>query len=834
MGLKFPNLFCLKIFGIVLFFSPCLAENFEKSVNTFFKSNCIKCHDLEKSKGDITLHDVGDDFADSAALEKWELILDVLKSGEMPPEDQKQRPSPKETEEVTVWIEKRLKDAIISRTKKENQPLARRLSNFEYENTIHDLIGFHLDLNDNLPDDPQKPYRFNNTAEFMLLGPEQMDRYLENARQVMASAIMDPLKPEVDYLKREWKPYGLDRGMGLDEFGLWGNRRGSPAGGMGLKSFPKRGEFKIRLQASAILPPGISGVTLSLIMGETIAVNSSTQRVKPVGSVYITNGPDSPEIFEFRGRIENFPFTKGREKNGSPQPDTRVITPQILYDDGTLNDGNRNLTMPRVILNWMDFEAPVSEIWPPSHHTRILFDSPNRLESPKAYVREVIDRFASRAFRRPATGLEIDRFEKIFDLVRPELDSFESAIRETLAMVLISPQFLYHTIADEKVTDEQHEFASRLSYFLWGSMPDEELLSLARDKKLLDKKIIEGQVRRLMADHRSKNFVQNFTMQWLSLAKMKTVPINQELFPRFLYYVNAGERRGTEQPYRPTIRDFMLEETIGFIGELFSRNANIMNLIDSDFAWVNQPLAAHYGLGKLEGNHFRAVSLKPEDKLGGLLTHGSVLIGNGTGTAPHPIYRAVWLREAILGDEVADPPADVPALSDSAGESAEKALTIKDLLAAHRQKESCNDCHSRLDPWGIPFEHYNAIGKYQQLVPKEGTRVSGFNLSQHEDLSGYQNYLKSINTEKVEAIARVPLGPQVNGMEDLKKFLIMEKRDQVAENVLRRLLSYGIGRELTAHDRFVIEELLQKSSVNGHRLLDMIVTLCTSEIFRNP
>ena len=811
-----------------------MAENLEASVNTFFETNCIKCHGLEKSKGDITLHDIGNDFADSGSLEKWELILDVLKSGEMPPEDQKQRPSSKETEEITGWIEKRLKDAITSHTKKEKQPLARRLSNFEYENTIRDLIGFRLDLNDNLPDDPQKPYRFNNTAEFMLLGPEQMDRYLENARQVMASAIVDPKKPEVDYLKREWKPYGLDRGMGLDEFGLWGNRRGSPAGGMGLKSFPQRGEFKIRLQASAILPPGISGVTLSLIMGETIAVNSSTQRVRPVGSVYLTSGPDSPEIYEFRGRIENFPFTKGREKNGNLQPDTRVITPQILYDDGTLNDGNRNLTMPRVILNWMDFEAPVSEIWPPAHHTSILFDSPNRLKNPKAYVREVIDRFASRAFRRSATGLEIDRFEKIFDLVRPELDSFESAIRETLAMVLISPQFLFHTIADEKVTDEQHEFASRLSYFLWGSMPDEELLSLARNKKLVDKKIIESQVRRLMADHRSKNFVQNFTMQWLSLAKMKTVPINQQLFPRFLYYVSAGERRGTEQPYRPTIRDFMLEETTGFIGELFSRNADVMNLIDSDFAWVNQPLAAHYGLGKLEGNHFRAVSLKPEDKIGGLLTHGSVLIGNGTGTAPHPIYRAVWLREAILGDEVADPPADVPALSDSAGESAEKALTIKDLLAAHRQKESCNDCHSRLDPWGIPFEHYNAIGKYQLLVPKEGTRVSGFNLSQHEDLSGYQNYLKSINTEKVEAVARVPLGPQVNGMEDLKKFLIMEKRDKVAENVLRRLLSYGIGRELTAHDRFVIQELLQKSSANGHRLLDMIVTLCTSEVFRNP
>ena len=208
----------------------CLFPESRLPVSIFFEANCIKCHGLEKSKGDITLHDIDDDFVDSDALEKWELILDVLKSGEMPPEDEKQRPSAKETEGITGWIENRLKDAITSHTKKEKQPLARRLSNFEYENTIRDLIGFRLDLNDNLPDDPQKPYRFNNTAEFMLLGPEQMDRYLENARQVMSSAIVDPEKPEVDYLKREWKPYGLDRGMGLDEVGLWGNRRGSRAG----------------------------------------------------------------------------------------------------------------------------------------------------------------------------------------------------------------------------------------------------------------------------------------------------------------------------------------------------------------------------------------------------------------------------------------------------------------------------------------------------------------------------------------------------------------------------------------------------------------------------
>ena len=232
----------------------------------------------------------------------------------MPPEEEKKRPLAKETEEVTEWIENRLKVAITSHTKKEKQPLIRRLSNFEYENTIRDLFGFHLDLNDNLPDDPQKPYRFNNTADFMLLGPEQMDRYLENARQVMASAIVDPEKPEVDYLKREWKPYGLDRGMGLDEFGLWGNRRGSPAGGMGLKSFPQRGEFKIRLQASAILPPGISGVTLSLIMGETIALIIRPKELNQSVLFILQTGLIHPKFLNFVAGLKTFLSPKEGKK----------------------------------------------------------------------------------------------------------------------------------------------------------------------------------------------------------------------------------------------------------------------------------------------------------------------------------------------------------------------------------------------------------------------------------------------------------------------------------------------------------------------------------------
>ena len=196
-------------------------------------------------------------------------------------------------------------------------PQARRLTNFEYENTIRDLIGFRLKLTDNLPKDPEKPYHFNNTAEFMLLGPEQVDRYLENARKVMASAIVDPEKPEVHKARREWQGHGLDRGMGLDEIGVWGNRRHSASGGMGLKSFQARGVRHPRA-GFGDFAAGVNGAPLRLIMGQTLT--GSTQRVEPVGNAYLDNSPDEPRVLEFRGRIENYPLTRGRMIQGINSP----------------------------------------------------------------------------------------------------------------------------------------------------------------------------------------------------------------------------------------------------------------------------------------------------------------------------------------------------------------------------------------------------------------------------------------------------------------------------------------------------------------------------------
>ena len=818
-------------------------DKFNSLVKPFFQSHCIECHGPEQSKGALTLHTLDGDLSSGQGIERWEAVLDALESGEMPPEDQLQ-PNESERTAIIEWIDEGLRAYVDKASNELPASTVRRLTNFEYENTLRDLLGVDLKVIDSLPKDPTKPYHFNNTAEFMLLGPEQLDRYLEVARRALASAIVDPQQPQTKKTRMEWDGEESNKGFGKslkrNEIAIQNSRRGTPGQGMVVKDFPSTGEFRIRFQASAVFPNGATELPLRFVMGYNLNINSSTQEIAPVGVVHLRNAPDNPRIYELRGRIENFPIQKAKIVKGKIRPDTLTITPQNIYDDGTLNDENRFLywprqpDMPRAVIDWIEFEAPLTEVWPPKHHQQILFESKLSDSEPQKYAREVISRFMTRAYRRPATAEEVDQFVKIYELLKPELGTIEATMRETLAMVLVTPQFLLHTIADNEVTSEQFELASKLSYFLWGSMPDGELIELATKGELDDPEVIANQVRRLLADPRSNDFVSNFTNQWLSLPKMKTVPINQDLFPRFLYYVEAGERAGTEKPYIPTIRDHMIDETVAFVAELIRRNASVTNLVDSDFAMLNQPLAAHYGVEGVEGHRIRPVEIDPKHHLGGLLTHGSVLIGNSTGSAPHPIYRAVWLREAILGDKVKPPPAEVPALVDSAGESAEKAVTIKNVLAKHRSVESCSDCHVRLDPWGIPFEHYNAIGKYQPRVPNEGIRVRGFDREKDADLSGYQTYLESINTRDVQASARVPHGPNVDGMDQLKAYLLKARKNEIAENVIRRLLTYSIGRELNYRDRFAVEKIVSESQKNGFLLQDMIVAICQSPTFRHP
>ena len=325
----------------------------------------------------------------------------------MPPEDEVQ-PEKGEREAIADWVRQGLLSFVETANRQPRATTVRRLTNFEYQNTMRDLLGVELDLVASLPRDPVKPYHFNNTAEFMLLGPEQIDRYLETARRALASAIVDPEKPETVQTRQEWDSGESNKGFGKslnrNEIAIQNSRRGTPGTGINVRQFPKTGEFRIRFQASAVFPNGATVLPLRFVMGYNLNINSSTQEVAPVGVVELRN-TSQPEIFELRGRIENFPVQAGKVHKGQRRPDSLTITPQNIYDDGTLNDDNRFLywprqpDMPRAVIDWIEFEAPMTEVWPPPHHTRILFKSPLRESHPAKYIREVLTRFMTRAYR---------------------------------------------------------------------------------------------------------------------------------------------------------------------------------------------------------------------------------------------------------------------------------------------------------------------------------------------------------------------------------------------------------------------------------------------------
>jgi len=818
--------------------------SFKEVIEPFFASHCVRCHGEKKQKGDVSLHDFAGGPASGNAVARWALVLDVLRSGEMPPEDEPQ-PDAANREQVQDWIDRELRQRVTADEAMDDAPTMRRLTNAEYHNTMRDLLGVELQLTDNLPEDPTRPYRANNTAKYLLMGLEQIDRYEENARRAMASVIVSPVKPEVKRVRQSWAAAdqrGLPdpTAMHRDELGVFGNRNRTVANGMRVFEWPVTGAFRIRIKASAVLPNGVDELPLRVMLGhDIVGVGASgLDPAREVGTLRLSNRVDDPQVFELTGRIENFPskpehrYRRGGKIDGRlvVTPPHFTVTPLNVYDDGTLNDRPDPLTKPRAVVEWMEFESPVYEAWPPPHHTRVLFASPLRETQPQAYVREVLERFLPRAFRRPVGKDEVARYEKVHRIVSEQLGlkTLEESLRETLSMALISPDFLYHA---EGRGHAQHELACRLSYFLWGSMPDNELFALAKRGELRDREVIGAQVRRMLLDPRARDFVADFAGSWLALSKLRAVPINLERFPRFLYTIDRGERSGQEHPNRPTVRDYMHEEAIAFVAELIRRNASLLGIVDSDFVMLNQRLAAHYGVEGVSGHELRAVAIAPDHYLGGLLTQGAFLVGTSTGTAPHPVYRAVWLREAILGDRVPDPPADVPALEESAGEDASEAASLKDLLRIHRTKESCRDCHSRLDPWGIPFEQFDATGRFQPRVPPTGAKVQRFDIKTHHDLAGYRKYLDELAKVSVDTSAKLPNGPVVDGVPELKRYLLEHRSDDIANNVTRRLLSYSLGRDLQYRDRFVVEQLVGEAAANGYKLQDLIVSICQTDVF---
>jgi hypothetical protein len=621
----------------------------------------------------------------------------------------------------------------------------------------------------------------------------QLEYYLESARKGLAKAIVTGSRPK--FFEEEFTLSVNDKNRGsniLDKDQQFIAK---------LLDYPEDGEILIRAKVKAQFAENRGYPQLRAAIGYRADVQAPRGFLKPVD---ITS--EDWQIIEFRARIENFPL---------PSKSQSKFPGLLLWLDNAYAEGHDKpikargkgkkkkaqkdpLTYPRIEVASMQFIGPILDDWPPAQHKAILLPSKQR-SNEEAYSKIVIRNFMRRAFRRPIHDEEIAPYYRFFRTTRPEMETFEDAIRETLAMVLISPDFLFlvEPSGSSKRSISDWELASRLSYFLWSSMPDTHLFNLAKKEALRKPEILEKEISRMISDERSWQFVEQFADQWLDIGALQRVAINPNYYPEF----------------DPTLKASMRGETIHFFGELFQKNLSALNILDSNFTMLDEPLAKHYGLAGPKGSRFERVSIKPGDHRGGVLAHGSVLLGNSTGEDSHPVKRAVWIRERLLDDAPAPPPPDVPALDSTDPNFA--ALSVRDQLAEHRKQISCNECHRNIDPWGISLENFGADGLWREQILRK--KVKGKGMIKLPVLS--------------EAI--LPDGKKIEGIADLKKHLLEDRREQFARAFTSKLLTYALGRRLELIDQKTVDELTSKFIKSEYRIKDLIYLIVASKTFQS-
>lgn len=486
---------------------------------------------------------------------------------------------------------------------------------------------------------------------------------------------------------------------------------------------------------------------------------------------------DQPATFEFHGYLEDLPIPI---LDLSEKTDlSNIMIVGVWNDRLAKNPADRGVP---VVVKSIEFEGPYYPTWPPQSHTEIFFDSPLRESDQEAYTRAVLERFMARAFRREVSAAEVDRYMEFWHAARGDFDRYEDGIREVLVAVLCSPHFMYLEMPQRQESGEA-ALAERLAYFLWNAPPDEELARLANAGELRAQ--IDGQVERMIADERIENFVDAFANEWLRLDRHDAMSVNVGRYPDYTRFVK---------------RDMALETT-HFVRHVLQNNMSLMTFVESDFAMLNQNLAEFYGIPGVEGNHFRPVSITPDMHRGGLLSQGAFLTGHSDGTQAHPIKRAVWVKSKILGTPPPPPPPNVPEL-DPETPGFQK-LTLKEQLELHRSKPSCSDCHSKFDPYGVVFENYDAVGRFQ-------TKAKG---------------------RPIDASTELPGGEKIDGVDQLKDYLLKQRSADVTRSVVSHLYAYAIGRDLSFADEPVIDSITADVTEDGNRIQTAVLGVVRSPAF---
>jgi Protein of unknown function (DUF1592)/Protein of unknown function (DUF1588)/Protein of unknown function (DUF1587)/Protein of unknown function (DUF1585)/Protein of unknown function (DUF1595)/Planctomycete cytochrome C len=776
------------------------SKSYDTLVSPFLSKYCFECHAIEKSKGDLRLDRLPIEFADRANVERWLAVLDRLKSGEMPPKSKPRPPKPA-VDAICGWIDESIASANSQSASDKGRVVLRRLNRVEYENTMRDLLAINVDLKELLPPDTSAD-GFDNSGEALHVSSFLMERYLEAADKALNLAIANEPQPPTIRKRFSCKDERQVKNAEEPVFRQLDDTvvlfSSSPWSAITLSQFypPDRGDYRIRISAYAYQSDR-KPVTFQVVAGPMLMGTKNHL----VG--YFDAAADTPGVIEFvdhleaRSTIRILPFGIG--------------TAFTVKDAGGADEYNG----AGLAVEWIEVEGPLHDCWPPESHRRIFGELTQRQallpdhrvevvsDRPGPDSRRILTDFARRAFRRAVTENEI---RPILDLVEAKLTdgteySFEQAVRVGLKAILVSPEFLFLQEKPGKL--DESALASRLSYFLWSTMPDTELLALAEQKQLSRPDVLHGQVERLLGHPKARSLTENFIGQWLSLRDIDFTEPDRRLYPEF----------------DDMLKEAMVQETYQFFDEVLKHDLSVTNLVASDFTMLNERLAKHYGIPGVEGHAFRRVTLPTQSHRGGVMTMASVLKVTANGTNTSPVVRGAWVLDRILGTPPKPPPGGVPAIEpDIRG-----ATTIREQLAKHRQVESCSTCHAQIDPPGFALESFDVIGGWRDYYRSVGN-------GKPVTIDGRrQPYAEGPAVDPADVL---PDGKRFQNIDEFKQLLLADK-DKLARSLTTKLVTYATGRAPQAAHHPAIDNIVTKVRAQDYGLRSLVHEIVASDLFQD-
>jgi mono/diheme cytochrome c family protein len=757
---------------------------------------CVTCHN-EKLKTAGLLLDKADVVHPGNARETWEKVLRKLRSGEMPPPGAR-RPDGATYASVIAFLENSLDEAAAANPNP-GRVAVHRLNRTEYTNAIRDLLGLQIDAKTFLSADEADQEGFDNIASILSVSPVLLESYLSAARTISRLAVGDPtINPVADVFK---VPTALVQDERVSEDLPFGSHGGTSIryhfrldGEYEIKVLLKRQLYQyiqgmgephqidIRLDGVLLRRVEVGGKNFKMTMPESFAGNTQGD---PAFEEYMHTADDDLEVrVPVKAGTHSVGVSFVRrfwQPEGVLQPQQRGFarTTNELYH-GSPGVATVSIAGPFRTIGMTD-NAP--------SRRRIFICRPAASSPEEVCAKRILSTLARRAYRRPVTEPEIQTLLDFYKEGRSE-GSFDAGVQRGLERILASPSFLFrierqpsNAIAGSVFKLSDIDLASRLSFFLWSSIPDDELLNIATAGKLHEPAVLEKQVRRMLADSRSRSLVDNFVGQWLQIGKLSATVPDPDAFPDF----------------DENLRESMRQETEEFVAHQLAEDRSVVDLLTANHSFVNERLAKFYGIPNIYGNHFRRVTFE-DGVRGGLLGQASVLTVTSYPNRTSVVLRGKWLLANILGAPPAPPPADVPSLKEAGQDGQPRSL--RERMEKHRSNAACAACHQRMDPLGFALENFDGLGKWRT----------------------------SADGENVNAAASLPDGTTFDGITGLRDFVVKHKDDYVRA-LAEKLLGYGVGRGIEYFDMSAIRKITRQSAAVDYRWSSLILGVVRSTPF---